>query len=79
MNPTEKAVDVAGLAQILEVSAGTIYRKATDQAPAADEIPGFRVGRTWRFYPSVVKEHQSKARDPWAYSPASRAARRRAA
>jgi len=74
MNEAEKAVDVAAIAELLLVSKGTVYRKAT-----LGEIPGFKIGNRWRFYPSVVKEHQSKPADPWAYSPASRAARRRAA
>jgi len=71
---SEQAVDVAGMAQILHVSTGTVYRKAV-----LGEIPGFKIGNRWRFYPSVVKAHQSKVPDPWAYSPASRAARRRTA
>lgn len=74
MTEAENAVDVAAMAVILDVSRGTVYRKAK-----LGDIPGFKIGRNWRFYPSVVKEAQTKPVDPWAYSSASRAARRRAA
>lgn len=72
MTETENAVDIRGIAESLQVSVATAYRKAH-----SGEIPGFRVGRSWRFFPSQVREALAKPADPWAYSPQSRAARRR--
>jgi excisionase family DNA binding protein len=63
MNPTENAVDVAGMAEILLCSEHTIYRLARGGA-----IPGVRVGRSWRFYPSEVKAKLSEPVDPWKLS-----------
>lgn len=71
--PTEHAVSAQDLADELRVSLDTIYRLANDGS-----IPGFRVGRQWRFYPAKVREHMAKPRDRWA-QPARSRARRRAA
>lgn len=69
----EAAVGIVSIAELLDVSVDTAYRKAK-----LGEIPGFKVGNRWRFFPSQVREFVSKPADPWAYSPQSRAARRRA-
>ncbi len=67
----ERAVSVAELAVLLRVSRSTVYIKAN-----SGDIPGFRVGSAWRFYPSVVDAHLNRPVDPWAMSPASARARR---
>ena len=69
----EEPVDVANLAAYLKVSPGTVYRQAK-----AGEIPGFKIGGSWRFFPSeVIAAARPKVVDPWAQPP--RARRRRAA
>jgi excisionase family DNA binding protein len=73
MSENELAVDIHGIAEELHISTETAYRKAR-----LGEIPGFRVGRLWRFFPSKVHEHLERPVDPWQQSPQSRAARRRA-
>ena len=70
----ENAVDVVAVAEMLKLSTDTIYRKAK-----SGDIPGFKIGGRWRFFPSVVRHKLTEERDPWAYSPQSRAARRRLA
>ena len=71
----EHAVDLIGLAEILHVSVDTVRTKAN-----AGELPGFKVGRMWRFMPSVVVAHLSVAADPWQRSAGSqRRASKRAA
>ena len=71
----EHAVDLIGLAEILHVSVDTVRTKAN-----AGKIPGFKVGRMWRFMPSVVVAHLAIVADPWARSAGSkRATARRAA
>ena len=71
----EHAVDLIGLAEILHVSVDTVRAKAN-----AGDIPGFKVGRMWRFMPSVVIAHLSVTADPWQRSSGSqRRASKRAA
>ena len=71
----EHAVDLIGLAEILHVSVDTVRTKAN-----AGDLPGFKVGRMWRFLPSVVIAHLSITADPWQRSAGSkRATSRRAA
>jgi excisionase family DNA binding protein len=68
----EAAVTAAVIGQLLGVSKDTIRQRAL-----LGEIPGFRVGRQWRFWPSQVREHlrrQAEQRDPWARSPVSQRA-----
>lgn len=57
---TESAVTAAEIALQLKCSTDTVYRLAANGG-----IPGFRVGREWRFYPSVVREHMTSTRDRW--------------
>lgn len=71
MNEPEEAVGVTEIARLLGVSTDTVYSKVR-----SGEIPGFKVGRVWRFWPSEVRAHLSRPRDPWEQSPASRRARR---
>ena len=69
---SEAAVDAREMARLLGVSPDTVRRRA-----ALGELPGVRIGRQWRFWPSEVKQHlerRSSARDPWARSAASRRA-----
>lgn len=46
-----KALTVAELAEYLGLAKDTIYRKAK-----AGEIPGMRIGRSWRFPQDVIDE-----------------------
>lgn len=64
----EQPVTVQELAaNILRVHPQTVYSKATTDRPApAGCIPGFRVGRAWRFFPSEVRAHLAEGTDPWA-------------
>jgi excisionase family DNA binding protein len=67
---SDPALDIAGLAALLNVSKSTAYRLAE-----TSEIPGFKIGSRWRFW-----EHQVRAaienRDPWVRSNQARARRR---
>lgn len=49
MTEPEAAISADELARLLSVSKVTVYRMAQ-----AGEIPAFRVGRRWRFFPSAV-------------------------
>ncbi|MFE6965667.1 helix-turn-helix domain-containing protein [Agromyces sp. NPDC057679] len=51
----EKALNVAEVASILGLHPQTVYLHAR-----SGEIPGFRVGRAWRFYRSEVEAHLRK-------------------
>lgn len=68
----EVAVTLEEMARILASSKDTVRRMAKDGS-----IPAFKVGRDWRFFPSLVIAELSKPRDPWAKSSHSRNARRR--
>ncbi len=75
MSEHEEAVDVDEIARILHVSRDTIYARAR-----AGEIPAFKVGRVWRFWPSEVREAlRPKPVDLWAQPPGSAAGRYREA
>lgn len=52
-----KALTVTELADYLGLAKDTIYRKAR-----ADEIPGVRIGRSWRFLQDVIDEWLRKER-----------------
>ncbi|MFE6965668.1 helix-turn-helix domain-containing protein [Agromyces sp. NPDC057679] len=63
----EKVLKVAELASILGVHPQTVYAKASELRPTPEGcIPGFRVGRAWRFYLSEVRDAGVKQHDPWA-------------
>lgn len=73
----EPALDLAGIAAILNVSRDTAYRWAR-----AKKIPGVQPDGAhgkWLFFESEVKAHLTKPVDPWARPARSRAAKRRAA
>lgn len=55
----EEAVTVRELAGLLGVHQNTVYAKA------GGEIPGFRVGRSWRFFPSEVRAALAASADPF--------------
>lgn len=61
MSTTEPAVGTAEQALQLGVSKDTIYRLVRQGT-----IPGFKVGRDWRFYPSQVQQALSSPVDLWA-------------
>jgi excisionase family DNA binding protein len=67
----EAAVDVAEMARILGVSMDTVYRQVR-----AGDIPGFKLGGLWRFFPSKVVAHLERPNDPWQQSNRSRGRRR---
>lgn len=70
--PDEQAVGIAAIAVMLGVSKDTVYHRAQ-----SGDLPGFKVGRVWRFWPSAVREAVSpKPIDSWAMPAASRRARR---
>lgn len=58
---TETAVDVATVAAHLNLHPQTVYAHAKSGL-----IPGFRVGRAWRFYLSQIDARLSAQSDPWA-------------
>ena len=58
---TEHAVNVATVAAHLGLHPQTVYTHAQ-----SGEIPGFRVGRQWRFYLSAIDAALTDAADPWA-------------
>ena len=74
MIPTDDEIPVPlfEMARRLNTSPDTVRRMAK-----AGTIPAFKVGRDWRFFPSLVIAELSKPRDPWAKSRHSRNARRR--
>lgn len=68
----EEAVGIPQIARMLGVSTDTVYRKAR-----AGEIPGFKVGGLWRFFPDSVREHLTTPKtDPWRQSARSLARKR---
>jgi excisionase family DNA binding protein len=69
----EQAVDLKGIAAVLNVSVDTARRKAK-----TGDIPSFRVGSLYRFFPSAVVAHLSEPVDEWAMSSASKNSRRAA-
>lgn len=71
MDDIEPAVKVDDIAKLLSVSKEKVYRVAQ-----AGEIPAFKVGREWRFFPSKVIAHLEAPKDPWAQSSRSLARRR---
>ena len=66
-----RATDIPGIAELLKVSTDKVRSMAI-----AQEIPGFKVGRLWRFFPDAVIAKLAEPRDPWAQSSKSRARRR---
>ena len=67
-----QTIGIAEVARIYGVSRDTVYLKAR-----AGEIPGFKFGRTWRFWPSEVREAlRPKRTDLWAQPARARRARR---
>jgi hypothetical protein len=58
---TEAAVTIKDIAVLLNKSEDWVGRAARTQ-----QIPGFKVGGEWRFFPSKVREHFEQPHDPWA-------------
>ena len=52
---SEEPIDAEEAAKMLGVTARTVTRLAE-----RGEIPGFRVGRLWRFRPSDIREYIEK-------------------
>ncbi len=70
--PDEQMIGPAEVAALLQVSTETVYHRAR-----AGDLPGVKVGRLWRFWPSEIREAlRPKPVDPWAMPAASRRARR---
>jgi|GEM_PF-6827821 len=57
---SENAVSVKEIATLLKKSEDWVYRHARSA-----DIPGFKVGREWRFFPSKVIGQLEQPRDPW--------------
>jgi len=55
---TDEALSIKQLADLLQLSERTIYRLASN-----GEIPGFRVGNSWRFKRSRVEEWMEEQTD----------------
>ena len=66
----ELTVDVAELAVILKKSPWTVRKLARN-----GDIPAFKVGKDWRFYPSEVRAHLTRPRT-WNQSAQSRGRKR---
>lgn len=71
MSELEPAVNAVEMAVLLRVTTETVYRLAR-----TGDIPGFRVGRSWRFYPSAVREHLTPKPGSWTQSRRSLARKR---
>ncbi|WP_081423172.1 helix-turn-helix domain-containing protein [Leifsonia xyli] len=68
---TEEAVTPVQLARHLNCSVDKVLRMAKTK-----EIPSFRIGRLWRFFPEQVDVTFLRDPDPWAQSNQSRSRRR---
>lgn len=62
-DPSETALDVRGLAEMLNISSDKAYQLGNDPL-----FPSFRVGNRHRFWPSEVRQHLAQPRDPWKQS-----------
>lgn len=62
----EQMVDAEAVAYRLGVSRTTIYRHANQGV-----LPGHKVGRIWRFWPSEVDASLNAPKDPWKLSKGS--------
>lgn len=62
-DPSETALTVLGLAEMLNISTDKAYQLGNDPI-----FPSFRVGNRHRFWPSEVKAHLALPRDPWKQS-----------
>lgn len=67
----EETVTAEEVAAKLRITVQTVYRHARRGV-----IPGFRVGRLWRFYESDIDAHRALPQDPWAQSSRGRGRRR---
>jgi excisionase family DNA binding protein len=67
----EQAVTAEEIAVMLKVTAVTVRRQAQ-----SGDIPGFKVGRVWRFYPSKVREALTPKPASWSQSRRSLARKR---
>jgi hypothetical protein len=59
----EKAIDTAGLAQMLRISEWKAREHGKDPL-----FPSFREGNQHRFWPSEVRAHLALPQDPWKQS-----------
>lgn len=67
----EQAVKLPEIAALIDASPEKVYRMAQ-----RGEIPAFKVGREWRFFPSKVIAKLEAPRDPWVQSARSRSRKR---
>ena len=58
---SEKPVGVPEIAAFLDVSEYTVREYAK-----AGVVPGHKLGRQWRFFPSEVRARLTETSDPWA-------------
>lgn len=66
---SETAVNIAAVAEHLDLHPQTVYLHAR-----SGDLPGFRVGRAWRFFLSEVDAHVKGG--GWIQSPQSRGRKR---
>jgi len=71
---SERAVNVAAVAAHLGLHPDTVYAHAKN-----GRIPGFRVGRAWRFYLSHIDAALTDSSDPWALPAGNKRGRKTAA
>ena len=60
MENHEAAVDADAIAALLNVHRDTVYAHAR-----TGQLPAFKVGSRWRFFPSAVISRLNRPRDPW--------------
>ena len=76
MTTDEQPVDAATLATILGFHVDTVRAMAKSKAIPGHKPTGKARG-TWRFFPSEVREHLAKLREPgWNQSPQSQGRKR---
>ena len=66
----EEMVDSVEMGRLLKKSAFTVRKMARN-----GDIPAHKLGGTWRFYPSEVREHNTRPAT-WNQSPQSRGRKR---
>lgn len=62
-NEATNALDVRGLAEMLNISTDKAYQLGNDPT-----FPSFKVGNRHRFWPEEVREFYKRPRDPWKQS-----------
>ena len=61
---SEEPIGADEAAKMLGVTSRTVIKLAERR-----EIPGFRVGKLWKFYPSDIREYIDRQRQRGGYQP----------